>query len=103
MKASDMKSASEVLDQQLQDPSFREEWDRTALAREVSTRVVAYRAQHGLSQAGLARKLGVSQPLIARLESGEHEPTVATLSRLSRHLGLEFHIHITPSSTQLTA
>jgi ribosome-binding protein aMBF1 (putative translation factor) len=103
MKISDMKTANHVLEQQLQDPSFREEWDRTALAREVSTRVAAYRAQRGLSQAALARELGVSQPLIARLEAGEHEPTIATLSRLSRHLGLEFHLHITPQSTKLSA
>jgi ribosome-binding protein aMBF1 (putative translation factor) len=103
MKLPDMKSASEVLDQQLQDASFRAGWGRAALAREVAARVVAYRAEHGLSQAGLARKLGVSQPLIARLEAGEHEPTIATLSRLSRRLGLEFHLHITPQSTELSA
>jgi ribosome-binding protein aMBF1 (putative translation factor) len=103
MKLSEMKSAEQVLAEQLKDPTFREEWDRTALARAVATRVVAYRAQQGLSQAALARKLGVSQPLVARLEAGEHEPTLTTLSRLSRHLGLEFHIDITPTSSQLTA
>ncbi|HCG02229.1 MAG TPA: hypothetical protein DEV93_17005 [Chloroflexi bacterium] len=59
--------------------------------------------EHGLSQAALARELGVSQPLVARLEAGEHEPTIATLSRLSRRLGLEFHLHITPQSTELSA
>jgi ribosome-binding protein aMBF1 (putative translation factor) len=98
-----MRSAEEVLTEQLKDPAFREEWERTAVARAVATRVVAYRAQQGLSQAALARKLGVSQPLIARLEIGEHEPTLKTLARLSRHLGLEFHIDITPNSLQLTA
>ena len=103
MKLSEMKSAERVLVEQLKDPAFREEWERTALARAVATRVVAYRAQEGLSQAALARKLGVSQPLVARLEGGDYEPTLTTLSRLSRHLGLEFHIDITPGSLQLTA
>ena len=103
MKLSEMKSAEQVLAEQLKDPAFREEWERTALARAVATRVVAYRAQAGLSQAALARKLGVSQPLVARLEAGEHEPTLTTLVRLSRCLELEFHIEITPSSIQLTA
>ncbi|HEX6507969.1 MAG TPA: helix-turn-helix transcriptional regulator [Chloroflexota bacterium] len=103
MKLSEMKSAEQVLAERLEDPALREEWERTALARAVATSVVAYRAQQGLSQAALARKLGVSQPLVARLETGEHEPTLTTLSRLSRQLGPERHIDITPTSLQLTA
>src|SRR5438309_2264124 len=67
MKLSDMKSAEQVLTEHLKDPAFREEWERTALARAVANQVVAYRAQNGLSQTELARKLGVSQPLVARL------------------------------------
>jgi ribosome-binding protein aMBF1 (putative translation factor) len=103
MKLSELKSSDQVLTEQLRDAAFREEWERTALARAVATRVVAYRATEGLSQSALARKLGVSQPLVARLELGEHEPTLTTLSRLSRHLGLEFHIDITPNSLRFTA
>ncbi len=103
MKLSDMTSAAQVLAENRTDPAFREEWDRTAVARAVATRVVTYRAEHGLSQAALARTLGVSQPLVARIESGEHEPTLTTLSRLSRRLGLEFHIAITPGSLELSA
>ncbi|MDQ2745562.1 MAG: helix-turn-helix transcriptional regulator [Chloroflexota bacterium] len=103
MKLSELKSADAVLREQLKDPAFRDEWERTALARAVATRVVAYRAEHSLSQAALARKLGVSQPLVARLEAGDHEPTIRTLTRLAHRLGLEFHIDITPTTLQLTA
>lgn len=103
MKVSDMKSADRVLAEQLEDPDFRTEWEHRAPARAVAVLVTAYRAEHGLSQSALARLLGVSQPLVARLEAGEHEPTFATLSRLSRTLGLEFHIDITPTSMELTA
>lgn len=69
----------------------------------MATRVVAYRAEHVLSQAALAREIGVSQPLVARLEAGEHEPTFGTLIRLARCLGLEFHIDITPTALKLAA
>jgi ribosome-binding protein aMBF1 (putative translation factor) len=103
MKLSDTQSTAQVLAGQLKDSAFREEWNRTAPARTVATRVVEYRAQPGLSQAALARELGVSQPLIARLEAGEHEPTLTTLARLSRGLGLEFHIDISPTGLELTA
>jgi ribosome-binding protein aMBF1 (putative translation factor) len=104
MRLTDLPLADEVLARNLKDdPAFRAEWERTAVARAVATRLVAYRAEHGLSQAALARKLGMSQPAIARLELGEHEPTIATLARLSRGLGINIRIEIGPSSLSLSA
>jgi transcriptional regulator with XRE-family HTH domain len=58
-------------------------------------RVIGYRIDTGLTQTGLARLLGMHQPAIARLEAGNHEPSLATLSKLARVLGIEFHIDIT--------
>ncbi|MHB1500419.1 MAG: helix-turn-helix domain-containing protein [Candidatus Dormibacteria bacterium] len=103
MKLSDMPTADEVLAGHLEDPEFRREWERTALARAVALRVLAYRAEHGLSQSDLGKRLEMSQPAIARLEIGEHEPTFATLSKLSRGLGINFHIEVTPDSLSLSA
>ncbi len=77
--------------------------DRARLAHEVAMRVAAYRAEHKLTQAELARMLGMRQPHVARLEAGEHEPSLATLSRLARVLDMEFHIDITRSALRLTA
>jgi ribosome-binding protein aMBF1 (putative translation factor) len=101
MKLDDMKPAREVLAKDLEDPKFREEWERTALAREVATRVVAYRAEHNLSQEELGRLLGISQPAVARLEAGDHEPTLSKLRHLSRSLNMEFHIDITQQGLTL--
>ena len=41
------------------------------------------------------------QPAIARLEAGEHEPSLAMLSRLATRLGIEFHIDITSEAFSL--
>jgi ribosome-binding protein aMBF1 (putative translation factor) len=103
MKLSDLTSADEVKAEALKDPAVRSEWDRTAVAREVASRVVRYRVEHGLSQAQLGAKLGVSQPYIARLESGDQSPTLATLARLAQRLGLEFHIDVTPTYVRMSA
>jgi transcriptional regulator with XRE-family HTH domain len=54
-----------------------------------------------MSQAELARRLGMRQPHIARLESGEHEPSLSTLARLSSALGLDFSIDIKPGGLML--
>ncbi len=103
MKLSELTSADEVKVEALKNPAVRTEWDRTAVAREVASRVVRYRVEHGLSQAELGVKLGVSQPYVARLESGDQLPTLATLARLAQRLGLEFHIDVTPTNVRISA
>ncbi len=90
------RSSDEVLQTQLENVEFREYWERTAFARVIANRLIRYRTQHQLSQTALARRLGMSQPAIARLETGEHDPRPATLFRLSRELGLRFNLDIHP-------
>jgi ribosome-binding protein aMBF1 (putative translation factor) len=103
VKASDLPSHNEVLAEQLKDPEFRQEWDRTAFARAVAQRVIAYRVEHDLSQAELGKRLKMAQSAVARLESGDREPSLGMLTRLARRLGIEFHIDITPTRLQVTA
>lgn len=103
MKISDLTSADEVKAEALKAPEVQAEWDRSAVARVVASRVVRYRVEHGLSQTGLAAKLGVSQPYVARLESGDQSPTLTTLAWLAQRLGLEFHIDVTPTDVRMSA
>jgi ribosome-binding protein aMBF1 (putative translation factor) len=100
-KASELKTAVQIAAEELADPEIRREHERTALAHAVAMRVIGYRINHGLSQTGLARLLGMHQSAIARLEAGDHEPSLATLSRLARVLEIEFHIDITPDAFEL--
>jgi ribosome-binding protein aMBF1 (putative translation factor) len=81
------------------DPAFREEWERLAFARAVAAKVIAYRADHGLSQTALARTLGIPQPQLARLEAAQHQPSDAMLRRLTT-LGMEFTINYAPAGRQ---
>ena len=85
-----------VLQELLEDPEFREDWERTAYVRAVANQIIRYRVEHGLSQTALARQLGVSQASVGRLELGEHKPKVSTLRRLSEKLGMRFSIDIHP-------
>jgi len=94
----DLIPNDQVLQKDLEDPTFRELWERTALARVVGLGVLAYRTSHGLSQRALAAQLGMPQHQIARLEAGEHNPTIDTLIRLSALLDLEILFKITPPS-----
>lgn len=84
------------------DPEFEEEWNRLALARAVSIELLRYRARHKLSQRGLAKVLGVSQPRVYELESGEKNPQVETLMKVSAATGIEFAIDIAPQEAKPT-
>ena len=78
------------------DPEFAAEWERLSLARMVAARLVGYRFDNRLSQRALAEQLGVSQPRVVELESGEKNPQVETLVKIAAATGLEFAIDITP-------
>lgn len=86
-----------VAEEQLADPSFRAEWQRLAPAREFAATLLRYRALHKLSQRTLAKKLGVSQPRVVKLESGEHNPEIDTIINAVRRLGIEFALDVAPA------
>ncbi|HET7484237.1 MAG TPA: helix-turn-helix transcriptional regulator [Solirubrobacterales bacterium] len=89
-----------VLAEDLRDPAFRAEWERTAVARWLAVEVAHYRAQHKLSQRQLANRLGVHQSDVARMEIGEHNPSVERLIRVASGLGIELMIDIRPKGKQ---
>jgi DNA-binding XRE family transcriptional regulator len=79
------------------DPEFAAEWERLAVARMLAVALIRYRSEHDLSQRALAAKLGVSQPRIVELESGEKNPTFDTIAKIAAATGLEFAIDIAPA------
>lgn len=89
-----------IAERLLSDPDFRAYWERTALARAIAHQVIAYRMTHQLSQARLAKILGMKQSAISRLEVGEHNPTWETLQLLASKLGMSFLVGIMPVHAQ---
>jgi DNA-binding XRE family transcriptional regulator len=87
-----------LAEEQLADPSFRAEWQRLSPAREFAATLLRYRSEHKLSQRTLAEKLGVSQPRVVKLESGEHNPEIDTIINAVRRLGIEFVLDVAPTS-----
>lgn len=92
-----MKTHGEIVAEELRDDDFRREWERFELARAVAAMVVAYRSDHRLTQRALAERLGITQPRVARIESGEHNPTPDTLMLLAGRLDLELNISFRPA------
>jgi DNA-binding XRE family transcriptional regulator len=86
-----------LAEEQLADPGFREDWQRTAPARALSIALLRYRADKDLTQRELAAELGVSQPRVAKLESGEHNPSIDTIINVVKRLGIEFALDVAPA------
>jgi transcriptional regulator with XRE-family HTH domain len=102
MAATHRKFDAILATEQVADPSFQAEWQRLAPAREFAATLLRYRADHKLSQRALAKKLGVSQPRVVKLESGEHNPEVYTIINAVRRLGIEFVLDVAPASRKPT-
>lgn len=89
-----MKRLLDTLPELLRDPEFAEAYrdasEEFALAREI----IRARADAGLSQQELARKMATTQSAVARLESGRHLPSMTTLKKLAEATGTHLSIHL---------
>jgi DNA-binding XRE family transcriptional regulator len=104
MNLSDMIPLDEEIERARQaNPDFRALWDSQAFAREVAHRIIAYRADHGLTQDQLGKLVGISQPAVAMLESGEDAPTLKTMAKVSAATDLEFHLDISHGQVLVAA
>lgn len=69
------------------------------MASSILTTLVAERHRAGITQVELARRLGVTQAVVARLESGQQDPKISTLERYARAIGAT--IQVTSSDNQV--
>jgi transcriptional regulator with XRE-family HTH domain len=80
----------------LQEPAYREAYERLGPEFDLARALIEARAAAGLTQAELAERMGTTQSVIARLESGRVQPTTATLQRLARATGTRLRIAFEP-------
>jgi ribosome-binding protein aMBF1 (putative translation factor) len=85
-------SWEEIKAQRADDPEAQAGYAQARRAYEVGREVRRLREEAGLTQRQLADRAGMTQSVIARLEAGGTEPTLATLDRVAKALGLELTI-----------
>ena len=76
------------------DPDFARAWEESEPGDQVARFVLGLRQQHGLTQEQLAERTGLKRSYIARLGSGDANPTVTTLHRLASALGETLSISV---------
>jgi predicted transcriptional regulator len=78
----------------LADPKVQAEYDRLAPEFEIAAALVKARSRAGLTQADVARRMGTTQSVVARLESGRQTATTATLQRYAKATGSRLKVEL---------
>jgi transcriptional regulator with XRE-family HTH domain len=86
---------SDHLKEELKDPYFRELYELEEQKLSIVKPIIAYRIKHRLSQAQLARKVGVSQQHISKMEGGEFS-NIATLEKVLLAIGFTVKMYARP-------
>ncbi len=89
------KRFQDYLNEQLKDPSFRKGYEEEGVFVELAIQIARLRAQKGLSQGELARRLHTSQQTISRLENPSNGSlSLRTLIKLAHVLGKELKVQL---------
>jgi len=76
------------------DPEFRAAFDEEYPYHDLSLEIGGLRADMDLTQTEFGQLIGVPQSTIARLESGQQNPSVGTLKRIAEATGTELVIEL---------
>ena len=91
-----MARITELHQRWMKEPKYKKAYaaleDEFALAKAV----IAARNRAGLTQTELARKMGTTQPVVARMEGGRIQPSLRTLQRLAQATGSRLLIRFEP-------
>lgn len=91
-----MARISEMHKKWMGETAYRKAYDALEEEFALAKAVIDARNRAGLTQAELARKMGTTQPVVARLEGGRVRPSMRTLERFARATGSRLLIRFEP-------
>jgi transcriptional regulator with XRE-family HTH domain len=91
-----MLKHKEVRSRALERPDVKAEYDRLNEEFALLDEFLKARAAAGVSQAQVAERMGTTQSVVARLESGhgKHSPSLATLRKYAQALGYRLDLRL---------
>ena len=98
-----MARISEMHKKWMKEPKYRKAYEALEEKFVLASAVVDVRNRAGLTQAALAQKMGTTQPVVARLESGRTRPSMRTLERLADATGSRLRISFEPRDAKRPA
>ncbi|MDP3334991.1 MAG: helix-turn-helix transcriptional regulator [Methylococcaceae bacterium] len=93
-----MRTHEELMEIALSNPAVRAEYER--IEREempALDAILRARKEAKMTQEDIAKKMGVSAPVVSRLENalvtGKHSPSIATLRKYAAAMGKRLEVH----------
>jgi ribosome-binding protein aMBF1 (putative translation factor) len=80
----------------MKDPEFRTAYDSLEDEFALATALIRARGEADMTQEDVAKAMGTTQAVIARLESGRSRPSTRTLERFARATGMRLRISFEP-------
>jgi transcriptional regulator with XRE-family HTH domain len=87
----------------MKEPKYRKAYEALEEEFVLASAVIEVRNRAGLTQEDLARKMGTTQPVVARLESGRSRSSMRTLERLADATGSRLLISFAPRTAKRPA
>jgi ribosome-binding protein aMBF1 (putative translation factor) len=88
---------SETFERWMQDEKFRDEYERVGPEMEIAFAIAEARQRAGLTQAQLAERVGTTQSVISRWESGRGEPSTRSMKRIAEATHSRLHVTLAPA------
>ena len=95
-----MTNFKDFLNEQLQNPEFKKEWDELQPEKAIVQAMNDARQKAGITQKQLSENTGIAQADISKLERGNANPSVRTLQRLAAGMGMKVKIEFIPDSSR---
>ena len=89
-----MKTLRTLKAELLADADTRAEYDTQADEFSMARELIAARSRAGLTQGEVAERMGTTQSVVARLESGRRAPSMQTVQRYAQAVGARAVVHL---------
>lgn len=89
-----MKTLRTLKTELLTDTDTRAEYDAMAGEFSMARELIAARSRAGLTQGEVAQRMGTTQSVIARLESGKRAPSMRSVQRYAQAVGARAVVHL---------
>lgn len=76
---------------------LKNEMELDSLLVDLACSIINYRIDNNITQKDLAEKLGISQAMVSKIESGDYNPSVGFLFNISKKLGLNLIVEFRKS------
>lgn len=91
-----MTDFDDFLNEQMKNPEFKAEYDALEPEFAIIQAMIDARKETGITQKELSERTGITQADISKLENGNANPSLRTLRRLAKGLGMKLKLEFLP-------